>query len=196
MKSTPPFKAAKPDAANLHEAALRYLARYAATAAGLLRVLVRRVDRWAHAAAADAEDVAAAKRAAQAVVARLVAAGAVDDAAFAAGRARSLARSGRSRRAIAAHLVAKGVPGALTAALPDDPDAELAAALAYARRRRMGPFRAASVTEDDGAAPARDLRLKALARLARAGFAQSVAGQVLDMDADAAEAMLIALRQA
>ena len=172
---------------SLHDAALRYLARYAATQTGLLRVLTRRVDRWAHAAAADPDQIAAAKDAARTVVTRLVAAGAVDDAAFAAGRARSLARSGRSRRAIAAHLAARGVPGALTAAaVPDDPALELAAALAYTRRRRMGPFR-------DPPDPEQFLR--DLARLARAGFDQRVAEHALRTDADQAETLIIAARQ-
>ncbi len=189
MASIPP-PGPPPDERSLHEAALRYLTRYAATQAGLMRVLARRVERWAHAAAAEPEAVAAAKRAAQAVVARLVAAGAVDDAAFAAGRARSLARAGRSRRAIAAHLAAKGVPAALTAALPDDPEAEFTAALAYARRRRMGPFRTETGPVPDPTQAQRDL-----ARMARAGFTQDVAIRVLRMDPAAAEALVLRSRQ-
>jgi regulatory protein len=170
----------------LHDAALRHLARYSATQAGLLRVLARRIDRWARAAAAEPEMVAAARSAAREVVSRLVAVGAVDDAAFAAGRARSLARAGRSRRAISAHLAARGVSAELTAALPDDPAAELAAALAYARRRRIGPFRRP---------PDAEQHLPDLGRLARAGFPQPIAEQVLRMDADEADALVIAARQ-
>ncbi len=183
--ATPPGP--PPDAHSLHEAALRHLARYAATQAGLTQVLMRRVDRWARAASAAPEAIAVAKSAAQAVVARLAAAGAVDDAAYAAGRARSMARAGRSRRAIAAHLAAKGVPAVLTDALPDDPEAEFAAALAYARRRRIGPFRA---PPDPAQAP-RDL-----ARMARAGFTRDVATRALHMEAVAAEALIIESRQA
>ncbi len=182
--ATPPGP--PPDAHSLHEAALRHLARYAATQAGLTQVLMRRVDRWARAASATPEVVATAKAAAQAVVARLTAAGAVDDAAYAAGRARNMARAGRSRRAIAAHLAAKGVPAALTEALPDDPEAEFAAALAYARRRRIGPFR----TPPDPA-----LALRDLARMARAGFTQDVATRALRKEAAAAEAIIIASRR-
>src|SRR5215472_5769392 len=100
---------AAPHEASLHEAALRHLARYAVTEEGLRRVLDRRVDRWAWAAGAEPETIATAKRAVRVVVARLVAAGAVDDAAFAAARARRLARSGHSRQGIAAHLAARGV---------------------------------------------------------------------------------------
>ena len=70
-----------PDAGGLHEAALNYLARYAATEAMLCRVLERRVERWARRAAMDddAETVAAQAAAARTivpdVVRRLVAAG-------------------------------------------------------------------------------------------------------------------------
>lgn len=175
----------------LRDAALKYLARYSATQASLLRVLTRRVDRWARAAEAPAETARASLAAARMVVERLVAVGAVDDAAFAAGRARTLHRAGRSRRAIAAHLQAKGVPGEL-AALPEDPDAELAAALLYCGRRRMGPFR----PEPDPSLPTPDpaLRAKDLARLARAGFPGGVAARVLAMPAEEAEERLIEAR--
>ena len=64
----------------------------------------------------------------------------MDDAAFAASRARSLGRAGRSRRAIAAHLAARGVAGDdARAALPDTQEAELAAALALAKQMLNGP---------------------------------------------------------
>lgn len=200
----------QPDARSLHDAAVRHLARYSATQAELLRVLARRIDRWARAAAAEPEATAASLAAAREVVAQMVAAGAVDDVAFAAGRARSLARAGRSRRAIGAHLAARGVPSALTAALPDDPVAELAAALAYARRRRMGPFRAAIDTSGDDALdvagdhrgsdelgdrhPGSDQHRRELGRMARAGFAQPVAEQALRMDPEEANALVVAAR--
>src|SRR5262249_44284811 len=96
-----------PDAQALHDAALAHLARYAATEAGLRRVLERRLDRWKRLAqqnGLDAEVIAAhaaaARNAVREVLARLIAAGAVSDAAYAESRARSLVRAGRSRRAI------------------------------------------------------------------------------------------------
>jgi regulatory protein len=179
-----------PDEASLHEAALAYLARYAATEAGLRRVLDRRVDRWAREQSADAvqPQVAEARRTVRAVVTRLAAAGAVDNAAFAASRARSLIRAGRSRRAIAAHLAAKGVDGETArAVLPVDEETEVAAAVALASRRRIGPFRSAP--------PDLAGRRKELGLMARAGFSQPVARHVLAMDRDAAESVLRRLRQ-
>ena len=185
-----------PTSASLREAALAHLARFAATEAGLKRVLERRIDRWSR--RAEQEDpsareaiAAAAARARQdaAEVARaMTATGVVDDAAFAASRAKRLARAGRSRRAIAAHLASKGVDAAVAeAALPASPGAELDAAIAFCRRRRVGPFARA---EQDAAA-----RMKALGALARAGFAHDVARRALDMAPDAAEERLLASRR-
>lgn len=194
--NTPPATRA-PDAAALHDAALNYVARYAATEAGLLRMLERRIDRWARlgqTAETERDTIAAqtaeARQAARAVVARLAAAGAIDDAAFAESRARSLTRAGRSRRAIGAHLAAKGVDAeTLRRILPQpDTDAELAAALVLARRRRIGPFRA-------GAPPDAAGRRRELAVFARAGFPQSVAARALATDARQAEALVNQLRR-
>jgi regulatory protein len=184
-----------PDRARLHGAALAHLARFATTEAGLRRVLERRIDRWARAAAAEKDQdeiaaaVAAARDAARAVVARLAASGAVSDAAFAEARARSLRRAGRSARAVAAHLAAKGVAAETArAVLPDDAEAELAAALAFARRRRIGPFRA-------GEAPDADRRRRELGMLARGGFSQDTARRALATDLEEAEALVNRLRQ-
>jgi regulatory protein len=179
----------------LREAALTHLSRYAATRAGLLRVLNRRIDRWARAAGDQQDDAgriaaaaATAKREAQKVVDRLVETGAVNDAAFAAQRAQSLTRSGRSRRAIAAHLAARGIPmDAARDALPEDVETELGAALALARRRRIGPFR---MGEADA-----ETRRRELSVLARAGFPESIARRALSMEAEEAEARVIQLKR-
>lgn len=183
-----------PTEAALQEAALAHLARYAATRAGLLRVLERRIRRWAQGGAPAGEAgeaaLARARAAAERVVARLAAAGALDDAAFAAARAHRLARAGRSAMAIAAHLAARGAEGeaaaAIDAALPDR-EAELAAALIAARRRRIGPFGPPD--------PSPEARRKALAALARAGFPRSIAEAALAMDRAEAEARIAAFRR-
>jgi regulatory protein len=180
----------------LHDAALDYLARYAATEVGLRRVLERRVDRWAQIASSGGADrdsvateAAAARILVRDVVSRLVAAAAVNDVTFAQSRSRSLVRAGRSRRAVVAHLAAKGVDSeAARAALPDDDGTELAAALVLARRRRIGPFRQGDANE-----PAQ--RQRELAILARAGFPQDIARRALVMDPDEAEALVLQLRR-
>ena len=184
-----------PTAARLREAALAHLARFAATEVALRRVLERRVDRWARAAEAEGQPreataaaAARARAAAAEVAAAMVQAGAVDDAAFAESRARRLARAGRSRRAIGAHLAARGVDAeTAAAAIPEGEEAELDAALAFCRRRRIGPFaRAAGDAE---------ARRKALAALARGGFAHGVARRALAMDPTEAEDRLLAARR-
>ena len=185
-----------PSAARLREAALAHLARFAATEAALRRVLERRVDRWARAAEAEGQPreataaaAARARAAAAEVAAAMVQAGAVDDAAFAESRARRLARAGRSRRAIGAHLAAKGVDAEVAAAaIPQGEEAELDAAIAFCRRRRIGPF--ARAAEDAEA------RRKALAALARGGFAHGIARRALAMDPAEAEDRLLAARRA
>lgn len=182
-----------PDSATLHEAALLYLARFAASEASLLRVLQRRIERWAREAAttqpdpdAVASQRAAALAAAKAVVGRLATAGAVNDAQFASARAQRLHREGRSRRAIAAHLAARGIEREIAnAALPED---ELTAALVFARRRRIGPFRSAAEFDDAE-------RHRVLGMLARAGFTRSVASALLGMTRDAAEEMIVTSRK-
>lgn len=179
-----------PDEASLREGALAHLARFAATRAGVARVLNRRIDRWARAAelaGLEAGTIAAAVRAARAavpaVVAALSAVRAVDDAAFADGRARRLIRQGKSRRATLAHLVDKGVESVLAeTVVPEDPARDLAAACAYLRRRRLPPFGPGE-------------RVRALAALARGGFTRDIAERAVDLDPDEADAALSALRR-
>ncbi len=185
---------AKPETpASLERAALRYLERYAGTAANLKRVLERRLAR-ARARLGDAqhdldgppEDL---DGAVEAVVAKLVRAGLLDDGLYAEAKAMSLHRGGASRRRIGATLAHKGVPRELVAhalAHLDSaiPNAEFAAAVNYARRRRLGPFRAggdrAGGDRAGGDRVAR--RVKDLASMARAGFAYSLAVRVVDAE--------------
>ena len=190
---------AAPTRAALHEAALAHLSRFASTEAGLLRVLDRRVDRWARRAEQDGQEAerigaaaAAARQAARDVVQALVKAGVVSDAAYAGMRSRSLARVGRSRRGTLAYLTARGVAPALARDVLVSPEAELSSALAYARRRRLGPFRPPDLGVG---ADRRPDRLKELAAFARAGFPAGIAARVLTIERLQAEELLAALRQ-
>lgn len=169
-----------PDAASLYEAAMNHMARYAATEAGLARVLARRIDRWAQQQQADDEVPNAVRRARAAIpgiLARLKELGALNDDAFAASRAKRLTRAGKSRRATLAHLAAKGIQ---SPHMPEDPARELAAACAYLRRRRAGPY---------GTAPFE----KTLAAMARGGFSQETARRALALTRDEADERIKAL---
>ncbi|GAB0112708.1 RecX family transcriptional regulator [Acidisoma sp. C75] len=196
-------KTARLDEAALREAALAYVARYGGTEASLARVLARRINAWSRARmdeGGDAGEIASAAAKARAAAARvvsdLVRLGAVNDAAFAEARARRLRRSGRSRRAVLAHLAARGIAGERAgAAVPEDARAELAAALAFARRRRAGPFAAAgaeggSQDNDREEAAAAEARRRILMAFARAGFSAETTRRALAYERAEAEALL------
>ena len=160
----------------LEQAARRHLERYATSAEHLRRLLLARVARSARAHGTDPEAGAAAV---EAIVARLLAAGLLDDEAYAALEARRQHRRGAPARAISWRLAAKGVaPEAIDPALAglaeESADPERAAALAYARRRRLGPYRPAV---DRAARRERDL-----AALDRRGFDLEVARRVIDAE--------------
>lgn len=181
----PPGKC--PDRASLHEAALRHLARFAATEAGLLRVLDRRILRWQHATESAPEVIVPARAAAREVVQALTASGMLDDANFAAARSRRLVRAGRSRVAVSAHLAAKGVDAETAGTVLPDAEAEFLAAVAFVRRRRIGPFRTPDAEEGDGN--------REMGMLARAGFPREVAARALRLDPEAAVDLLAELKR-
>lgn len=166
-------------AAYLERAALHYLERYSASVAMLHRTLTRRVRNRCR---LRGEEPAAFTDLVEATVARAVSAGLVDDSRFTQGRIASLRRRGASSRAVSAKLAAKGVPRDLVAdalsqerdaaEAEDGPPVEEAAANAYAKRRRLGPWRRA-----DQRALYRD---RDLAAMARAGFPFSLASHIVD----------------
>lgn len=181
-------------ATSLENVAMYYLERFAGSTADLRRVLLRRVRRAAEGAAGDDDRSAVEARRAEgsalveALIAKLQRAGILDDRRYAESKAASLRRRGGSRRAVAARLAQHGVErdlitDAIHATGEDGEDAELLAAAALARRRRLGPFRPGEPTAAS--------RLKDMAALARAGFDQTTARRVLDCrDAAEVEAVL------
>src|SRR6266851_6654909 len=173
--------AAPIDHALIEAWALRHLERYASSAENLRQVLERRVKRRL---GSDDEAVRVARDLIEELVARYRASGLLDDAAYAAGRAKSGVARGRSLRRIAAGLAAKGVgaadAAAAVAALGDGGNAELAAACAFARRRHLGPYRRAAAD-----------RRRELAAFALAGFDRGTAEAVLACADEAAVAALL-----
>lgn len=166
----------------LENAALYYLGRFSAASGHLRQLLLRRVDRSAK---AHDTDPVAGREMVDKLIARFLASGLLDDAAYAAGKAKSLRRRGASRNVIAQKLRAKSVAperiadavGAADADIIEDgEDAELLAAWRLARRKRIGPYRAADSRAD--------LRMKDMAALARGGFSYNVARSVIDADAE------------
>ena len=161
---------------DLHEAALAYLGKQAASAAQLKRVLERRVRR-------RKEDLEEAAPIIERIIERFRGNGLLDDVKYAVNKAASLSRSGRSRRAISAHLQQKGIAQeTVRASLPTD---DLVSAITFARKRRVGPF-ARDIDEGETRDEAYARKRKALGAMARAGFSFDVCDRVLRMDLEEA----------
>lgn len=161
----------------LERAAIYYLERYASSVANLRNILDRKVKRSVE---AHGTDLAEGRQWIEDVLRKLVAMGLLNDAAFAEAKTRSLLRQGRPKRTIGMALRAKGIgqddlEKALSAV--EDPDADLKAAVVFARKRRFGPF-----------GPKADLatRQRQLAAFARRGFGYDLARKVLDAPSVAA----------
>lgn len=160
----------------LENAALYYLQRFASSSANLRRVLMGKVERSARAHGTDRAEGAALV---EALIQRYQRSGLLDDKAYAEAKAASLHRRGTSTRAIREKLSLKGVGGdeiaaALESVDEETPgDTELAAAVALARRRRLGPFRRTGREEH---------REKDMAALGRAGFGYQIARKVVDAE--------------
>lgn len=167
---------AKITEAYLERAAVHYLQRYTAPSEHLRRVLRRRIRKSvAHHGGEASEHEAALDL----VVERLQRAGLLDDARWTHARVGELHRRGNSIRAIRSKLYVKGAPSELVeealAAL--EGDADLQAARAYARRRRLGAW---CLDEDER----RERRHRHLAALARQGFSFGVALAALKGEPD------------
>jgi regulatory protein len=161
-----------------------HVERFATTAANLKRVLSRRAERARRVHGGDPREHAAWI---DEVVAMMVRTGAVDDARYAAGRTASMRRMGKSPGKIRTHLTAKGVARDLvdtaiaeTAITIGGRDAALEAAMAYARRRRLGPFGKEIEDKDEQ----RKQATKDMAALARAGFSYDIAKRVMSGNGD------------
>lgn len=165
----------------LHNYSLYYLERFASSSANLRQVLLRRARKSCRHHGTDFDE---AVDLIDAEIARLQEVGLLDDAAYAEARARGLSERGGSTRAIRAKLMAKGVgeeeiEGALGALEEEHPEPDFAAAVTHARKKRLGPYRAAGKRAE--------MREKDLAALARAGFGYDMALKVID--AESAEAL-------
>lgn len=159
------------DSAALERLALRYVERYATTEAKLRDFLRRKIDArgWADDAPEPADAAVAG------LVARMAALRYVDDGAFATARAGSLARRGYGPRRVDMALRAAGVTdGAAEDARALAAREAWSAALAFARRRRIGPY-----AESQADRPGRE---RALAALLRAGHSVAHARKIVMAD--------------
>ena len=152
----------------LERLALRYVERFATTRGKLAGYLRRKVRErgWEGEAPADPEAVAE----------RFAALGYIDDRGYAEVKAAALGRRGLGARRVDTALVQARVGEEDRAALePDIAARSVEAALAFARRKRLGPWRRA---EGD-----RALRDKQLAAMLRAGHPLDLARRILSLPA-------------
>lgn len=152
---------------SLEELALRYVGRYATSQGKLTSYLNRKVRERGF----DGDGGAVIDR----LVRNFAERGYVDDASYAAMKARDLAARGYGERRLGATLYA--------ARISDDDSEEArqiaaeqrtAAALAYARRRRFGPFAGEKVSD-------RKVFEKQMAAMLRAGHPPELSRRILDL---------------
>jgi regulatory protein len=168
----------------LEKAALFYLERYSSSAGNLRRVLDRKISNSIREHGAPTKEEATGWVAE--LIAKLQRNRLLDDQAYAISRVRRLYAEGKSLGRIRQTLAVKGIgkedADAALARLQAEsatPVSDLPAAAAFARKRKLGPYRA------DPAQRA-EMRQKDLGALARRGFSQAVAITVLNAE-DAAE---------
>lgn len=152
----------------LEQAALGYLNRFDVSASKLRQYLRTRAKK------AGGHDEAEAWI--DALIERYLGSGVLDDARFARNLTSQLTARGKSTRAISQKLRLRGVGEELTSELlatrrEEQPGAELEAALAYVRKRRLGPYRDPEKRAE--------FRQKDLASLARQGFSFDIARRAL-----------------
>lgn len=163
-------KPAPLDAVRLEELALAYVARFATSAGRLTAYCQRKLRERGYAGqeeGAPAPDVAA-------LVERFIAKGFVDDAGFARAKAGGLLRRGYGARRVGEALRADGIAEPLREEVSPREGERREAVVAYARRRRLGPFSRARSDPGDRAA-----EQKQLAALLRAGHDSAHARYVL-----------------
>lgn len=148
------------DGEGLRRAALRYVERYATTRAKLASYLNRKIRERGWSGSHPPEVLA--------LVEQMADLRYVDDAAFASARTSSLSRRGYGPRRIGADLRAAGVADHHS---PGSAEERWAAALVFARRKRIGPYAAA---KGDRAA-----REKAFAAMMRAGHEPGMARRIV-----------------
>lgn len=161
------------DKERLEQLALRYVERYATSRAKLANYLARKIRErgWKEGEAA-ADPIALAEKMADL--------GYVNDEAFATMKARSLSSRGYGRRRLQQTLRAAGIAeedGDEALALADD-EAD-AAALRFARRKRLGPFGPSELDPKQ--------RQKAFAAMLRAGHDFERSRKILNMSSDELE---------
>ena len=170
---------------SLRRSAMNYVERYDCSTAGLVGVLKRKIYRSSRLHTIDVDELQAEI---PNIIEEFTEKNWINDQRYAENLSRSLFRQGSSLQAIRFKLIEKGVASGLAEetieALAEESDLskqdiDLAAAISYAEKRRIGPFR----LNDDLEA----FRDKDLGALARRGFSFEIAEKVISTDREELE---------
>jgi regulatory protein len=162
-RPVPPLNEAK-----LQELALAYVGRFATTRAKLRAYLARKVRERGWSGEREPNLEALANRFAER--------GYIDDAAYALSKAQGLTARGYGKRRIVEKLRIAGVEEDDSAAAREHAhEKQLAAALRFAERRKIGPFARENMAD-------RNVREKAIAAMVRAGHPFGLARAIVEIE--------------
>ncbi len=175
-KAQGPKKPKKITESYLHNSGLYYLERFSSSSANFRTVMMQKVKRSCMTHEEQNYDQCAAW--VDALIEKFINVGLLDDGIYTRSKVNSLRRRGKSTRTIQAYLKSKGLDSSLIDQTLKDFDiehydtpaeAELEAALIFARKKRLGPFRRDKENDPQ----------KELGRMARAGFSYDTSRCVL-----------------
>ena len=168
-KYAPPI----PTPEKLKSLGLRYLGRHASSTENLRRILMRVVDKSVQAHGTNRGEACLLV---EDIIRRFLDLGYLNDRVYAETRAKSLIQLGRSLPAVRHNLQAKGVPEVVIAGVIEDLTETMGnlnryAAIAFAKRRRIGPWRLEGRRKN---------RNRDLSVLGRQGFSYKIACRIVD----------------
>lgn len=175
MKPRKPLTSEAEQTAWLKRAAVYYLSQRSSSVENLRQVLLRKAP--SRIPDADAPAIA---RLVERAVAHCLEYGYVDDLAYAEGKVASGLRRGVSRRRLSQVLASKGVEDRVISEVSEELD-DARAAVIYAKRRRIGPWRVK---------PVENAFMKDVGAFARAGFSSDLAIRLCRMSLEEAERLL------
>ena len=165
----------------LHNAGLYYLGRFAASSQRFREIMTRKIKKSC--AVHEDQNIEECYALLESLITDFQRSGLLNDETYAASKVKTMRRQGKSRRAITSYLNGKGIEPEIqittlhkadTAFETSEKDAEHAAAMIYAKKRKIGPFRTKTELSHE----------KELAALARAGFSYEIASNVLKASKD------------
>lgn len=178
----------------LHNSALYYLQRFAASKNHFRFVMMRKIKRSC--AYHKEQDLDKCAKILESLIEQFESSGLLDDQTFARGLINSLRRRGLSQKAILLKAREKGLPGELAHKILEEHDltihdnqrdADFKAAILLARKKRLGPFTNPIKKDQEDEETARKRKDRQLSAMARAGYSYEISQIIMNMDLEEAE---------